>query len=75
MPTLRCRVCGNTERFIAYRECHGVIRVVVDGDGRWQDDLPPDRHGVHESSLEWDGPQGPYQCAKCLNPVVEVADP
>jgi hypothetical protein len=63
---LKCKACGNTERFIGWQPASGSAHVLVDGDGDFVSDV-----GDPVDDLWWDEPEGPWQCAKCDSKEVE----
>ena len=63
---LRCTKCGNTSRFRASQSCRGTITVIVDGAGNWLEN-DTTHGGIDESSLDFDDPEGPYECCECYS--------
>ena len=68
--TLRCKQCGNTGRFRARQSCRGTMGVIVDGGNHWLAN-DTDHGGIDESSLDFDDPEGPYECCQCYSDNVE----
>lgn len=62
---LKCKHCGNTERFIGWQSVNDGLRVYVNAEGDFVDELE-DPHDLQRSL-----PEGPWQCDECNSEDVE----
>ena len=65
---LKCKACGNTERFLGWQsvEADGPAPVFVDGQGEYQGDVDQSH-----DYLEWHRPEGPWKCSECDSEDIE----
>lgn len=77
---MKCPRCGHN-RFYATQSVHGEITVLVDERGHFlentsgpgtEKDIPQGM--IPSESLDFDNPEGPYECEKCHATVDDLDD-
>ena len=68
---MKCPNCGHTE-FYAAQVVRGSVAVIVDANGDYLRNALADDDHIETSGLDFDAPEGPYECTKC-GAVAELA--